>query len=64
MNRVLLKVVAIGAFLFIAGCPGRACAEAGSGEPVPSAPAETTEPFDPICPLCFVREWIESGFQS
>lgn len=64
MDRTRLKVVAVGAFLCAAVYPGMAGAEAGSGEPVPSAPAETTAPFDPICPLCFVREWIESGFQS
>ncbi|WP_040834332.1 hypothetical protein [Nocardia brevicatena] len=64
MTRTILKVVATGAILFATVYPGTADAEAGSREPVPSAPAETTAPFDPICPLCFVREWIESGFQS
>lgn len=63
MNRNALKVIATGAFLLAALYPGTANAEAGSREPAPAA-AETTAPFDPICPLCFIREWIESGFQS
>lgn len=42
---------------------GMAHAEAGHPKPTQS-PAMTTAPFDLICPLCFIREWIESGFRS
>lgn len=24
------------------------------------APVQVTAPFDPICPLCFIREWFQS----
>lgn len=64
MTRTMLKAVATAALLFAIVYPGTANAEAGSRESIPSAPVETTAPFDPMCPLCFVREWIESGFQS
>ncbi|MEU7144960.1 hypothetical protein ABZ942_36345 [Nocardia sp. NPDC046473] len=61
MNRPMLNIVAAGAIsLAIALQPAiAAAAPALPQEPTPTAPV--TAPFDPICPLCFIREFLESG---
>lgn len=61
MRRVLLSIVAAGAVSCTVGLPSASAAPAG----VPVAPAAArtepaTAPFDPICPLCFVREFVET----
>ncbi|MBF6171557.1 hypothetical protein [Nocardia blacklockiae] len=64
MYRTMLKVAAAGAFsVAIAMQPMIAVAspEAAAREPEGAARTQATAPFDPICPLCFVRELIESG---
>lgn len=64
MKRAMLKVVAVGAiFLAIGVQPAIAAAvpDATPLEPTTTVRTETTAPFDPICPLCFLRELIESG---
>lgn len=59
LNRHMLNVVAAGAIsLVIALQPAFAAA---APEPATSAPTQVTAPFDPICPLCFIREFLESG---
>ncbi|WP_280399670.1 hypothetical protein [Nocardia carnea] len=61
MKRLLLSAVAAGMVSFAVGLPPASAAPAGI--PVESsAPAQrpVTAPFDPICPLCFVREFLET----
>ncbi|MFI6046646.1 hypothetical protein ACIA8C_33850 [Nocardia sp. NPDC051321] len=61
LNRSMLNVVAAGAIsLAIALQPAFATA-APALEPVTNAATQVTAPFDPICPLCFIREFLESG---
>ena len=60
----MLNVIAGGAFTVALALQPAIAAAAPSALPVaPSttAPAQITAPFDPMCPLCFVREFIESG---
>lgn len=64
MSRAMLKVIAVGAISLAIGVqPAIAAAVPGAMplEPALTARTETTAPFDPICPLCFLRELIESG---
>ncbi|MFI6172197.1 hypothetical protein ACIBCN_35845 [Nocardia sp. NPDC051052] len=57
LNRPMLNVVAAGAIsLAIALQPAVAAAA-----PASNAATQVTAPFDPICPLCFIREFLESG---
>ncbi|WP_157106156.1 hypothetical protein [Nocardia sienata] len=63
MNRRVRNVVAAGVFSLSIGLPpASAAAEGIAVRPAP--PTEridaTTAPFDPICPLCFVREFLET----
>ncbi|WP_327147459.1 hypothetical protein [Nocardia sp. NBC_01329] len=63
MSRTVLNAIAAGAVSLVIGL--QPASAAASGVPmVPGAPTErietTTAPFDPICPLCFVREFLES----
>lgn len=60
LNRPMLNVIAAGAIsLAIAMQPAIAAATPAVS---PAEPAATiTAPFDPICPLCFIREFLESG---
>lgn len=61
MKRFLLSAVAAGMVSFALGLPSASAAPAGI--PVePAAPVQqtVTAPFDPICPLCFVREFLET----
>ncbi|WP_330255445.1 hypothetical protein OG874_13340 [Nocardia sp. NBC_00565] len=64
MSRAMLKVIAVGAISLAIGVqPAIAAAvpDVMPLEPALTARTETTAPFDPICPLCFLRELIESG---
>lgn len=59
MSRMIPSIIAAGAISLVIGLQP---VSAAAGIPVvPGAPVETTTaPFDPICPLCFVREFLES----
>ena len=62
MSRMIPSIIAAGAISLVIGLQP---VSAAAGIPVvPGAPVErvetTTAPFDPICPLCFVREFFES----
>ncbi|NUP26459.1 MAG: hypothetical protein HOQ36_19885 [Nocardia sp.] len=62
MNRSVLNIVAAAAVSLVIGLqPAVAAAELPV---VPATPGERVEPatapFDPICPLCFVREFLET----
>ncbi|WP_063000683.1 hypothetical protein [Nocardia jinanensis] len=63
MSRMVLNIVAAGAVSLAIGLQPASAAAAGIPV-VPTTPGErietTTAPFDPICPLCFVREFLES----
>ncbi|MEU1954242.1 hypothetical protein ACWDO0_26385 [Nocardia rhamnosiphila] len=63
MNRRMLNIVAVGAVSLAIGLPPASAAAAETAVR-PALPAEriepTTAPFDPICPLCFVREFLET----
>lgn len=60
LNRPMLNVLAAGAIsLAIAVQPAIAAAAPAVSPAVPAA--TITAPFDPICPLCFIREFLESG---
>lgn len=64
MNRAMLKVIAVGAISLAIGVQpviAAAAPDAIPADPAPTIRTETTAPFDPICPLCFLRELIESG---
>ncbi|WP_194813658.1 hypothetical protein [Nocardia sp. XZ_19_385] len=64
MSRPMLNVIAGGALAAaLALQPGLAAAAPNELPAAPSTTASTeiTRPFDPHCPLCFVREFIESG---
>jgi hypothetical protein len=60
MNRRVRNIVAAGVFSLALGLPAAAAGIAVR----PASPIEridaTTAPFDPICPLCFVREFLET----
>lgn len=65
--RAMKKTFAVGAILLAIGLQAATAAAAPGGIPLEPAPApapaantDITAPFDPICPLCFVREWIET----
>ncbi|MGA6207580.1 hypothetical protein ACPESR_22800 [Nocardia testacea] len=63
MNGRMRNIVAVGALSLAIGLPpASAAAEGIAVRPAP--PTErietTTAPFDPICPLCFVREFLET----
>ncbi len=58
------KIIAAGAISLAIGLqPAVAAAAPGVTSPQPESAARTqaTAPFDPVCPLCFLRELIESG---
>ncbi|MFF2554436.1 hypothetical protein ACFVUS_25780 [Nocardia sp. NPDC058058] len=60
----MLNVIVGGAFAAALALQPALAAAAPTGLPAaPSTTASTqiTRPFDPICPLCFVREFLESG---
>ncbi|MGW6333703.1 hypothetical protein [Nocardia rhamnosiphila] len=63
MNRRVLNIVAAAAVPLAIGLPPASAAAEGIAVR-PALPAEriepTTAPFDPICPLCFVREFLET----
>ncbi|MEV0110399.1 hypothetical protein AB0H42_29225 [Nocardia sp. NPDC050799] len=63
MNRRVLNIVAAGVVSLVFGLPPASAAAAGIAVR-PAQPTErieaTTAPFDPICPLCFVREFLET----
>ncbi|MEV5835190.1 hypothetical protein [Nocardia sp. NPDC052112] len=64
MSRAMLNVIAVGAISLAIGVQPAVAAAAPDASPLNSVPTirnETTAPFDPICPLCFLRELIESG---
>ncbi|MBP2193237.1 hypothetical protein [Nocardia goodfellowii] len=56
----MLNVIVGGAFT-VALALQPALAVAAPIGPSPTASTQVTAPFDPICPLCFIREFIESG---
>ncbi|WP_157107238.1 hypothetical protein [Nocardia grenadensis] len=63
MKRRALSIVAAGVVSLAIGLPPASAAAEGIA--VRSAPPTerietTTAPFDPICPLCFVREFLET----
>ncbi|MFE5457457.1 hypothetical protein [Nocardia sp. NPDC056564] len=60
LNRPMLNVLAAGAIsLALAAQP--AIASAAPADPPSNSATTVTAPFDPICPLCFIREFLESG---
>ncbi|MFI7664876.1 hypothetical protein [Nocardia sp. NPDC049526] len=64
LYRPMLNVIAGGALAAALVLQPALAAAAPNGLPVaPSTTPSTqiTAPFDPICPLCFIRELIESG---
>ncbi|MFB8004007.1 hypothetical protein [Nocardia sp. NPDC056000] len=64
MYRPMLNVIVGGAFaVTLALQPALAAAAPNELPVVPSTTVSTqiTRPFDPICPLCFIREFLESG---
>ncbi|MFQ6398031.1 hypothetical protein ACLMAJ_31890 [Nocardia sp. KC 131] len=64
LYRPVLNVIAGGALaVTLALQPALAAAAPNGPSVAPSTTASTeiTAPFDPICPLCFIREFIESG---
>ncbi|MFI9534485.1 hypothetical protein ACIG56_14720 [Nocardia fusca] len=63
MNRRVLNIVAAAAVSLGIGLqPVSAAADGIAVQPIsPAQRIETaTAPFDPICPLCFVREFLET----
>ncbi len=63
MIRALSKVVATVAITSaLAWCPAIASAGSIEGPAVaqPVIGGAPTPPFDPVCPLCFIREALES----
>lgn len=63
MNRRVLNIVAAGVVSLALGLPpASAAAEGIAVRPAPATERieTTTAPFDPICPLCFVREFLET----
>ncbi|MEU0544434.1 hypothetical protein [Nocardia sp. NPDC005978] len=69
MYRPVLNVLAGGSLALAialqpaiaAAAPNAAAANAAAAESPATVSAPITRPFDPMCPLCFVREFIESG---
>ncbi|GAA5065199.1 hypothetical protein [Nocardia callitridis] len=64
MYRPVLNLTVGGALAVALALQPAFAAAAPNGLPVaPSTTTSTqiTAPFDPICPLCFIREFIESG---
>ncbi|MFB7718512.1 hypothetical protein [Nocardia sp. NPDC056100] len=64
MYRPMLNVIGGGAIALTLALQPAFAAAAPTGLPAtPSTTAATqiTAPFDPICPLCFIREFLESG---
>ncbi|WP_405181708.1 hypothetical protein OG225_11665 [Nocardia sp. NBC_01377] len=64
LYRPMLNVIVGGALAVALALQPALAAAAPNGIPVaPSTTASTqiTAPFDPVCPLCFIREFIESG---
>ncbi|MGY0499824.1 hypothetical protein ACWZHB_15165 [Nocardia sp. FBN12] len=60
MNRSLSRTVAAAGIALAMGiCPAVASATAPTGAQ-PIIVGMPTAPFDPHCPLCFVREALES----
>ncbi|MFQ6227255.1 hypothetical protein [Nocardia sp. NPDC002869] len=63
MKRRVSNIVAAAAVSLAIGLQP-ASAAAAEIAVLPALPAErietTTAPFDPICPLCFVREFLET----
>ncbi|MFI9407916.1 hypothetical protein [Nocardia sp. NPDC052316] len=62
LYRPVLNVI-VGGSLAVALAMQPALAAAAPNGPSVALPTPTriTAPFDPICPLCFIREFIESG---
>ncbi|MFD3508960.1 hypothetical protein [Nocardia sp. NPDC058666] len=63
MNRILSRIVAGSAVVLAVGtCSVVASAESAAAPSVaqPIIGGPPTAPFDPMCPLCFVREALES----
>ncbi|QIS15866.1 hypothetical protein [Nocardia arthritidis] len=60
MNRVVPKVMAAAIFLTLALPPALATATPDGQPSAPVVGGQPTPPFDPICPLCFIREFFES----
>ncbi|MEV2222807.1 hypothetical protein AB0E01_23365 [Nocardia vinacea] len=64
LNRAMLSAFAAGAISLTIGLPPAPAAASQDGlaaESTPTTRTEVTAPFDPICPLCFLRELLESG---
>ncbi|MEV0247490.1 hypothetical protein AB0H76_12935 [Nocardia sp. NPDC050712] len=60
LYRPMLNVIVGGAFA--AALALQPAFAAAAPNELPAAPStQITAPFDPICPLCFVREFLESG---
>ncbi|MFD6454636.1 hypothetical protein ACWFRF_09350 [Nocardia sp. NPDC055165] len=63
MNRTMSRAVAVAAVAVSIGIyPTVASAETSAGPRIaqPVIGGYPTAPFDPICPLCFIREALES----
>ncbi|WP_433526780.1 hypothetical protein ACQPZ2_19170 [Nocardia pseudovaccinii] len=63
VHHVMPKIIAAGAISLALGLQPAIAAAASEETPPnpPPAQTQTTAPFDPICPLCFLRELLESG---
>ncbi|MFD4355269.1 hypothetical protein ACFWPK_24960 [Nocardia sp. NPDC058519] len=63
MNRTLFRAVALAAITLAMGTYPTVASASSAAAPVVAEPiigGAPTAPFDPICPLCFVREALES----
>ncbi|MEV0333565.1 hypothetical protein [Nocardia sp. NPDC050717] len=61
MTRILSTTVATAAIILAIGtAPAAATATPATPSAAPIIGGHPTPPFDPICPLCFIREAIES----
>ncbi|MGW6421347.1 hypothetical protein ACWF82_01605 [Nocardia sp. NPDC055053] len=63
MNRVLSKTIATAAITLAFGAFPTIAAASPTETPPTTQPVvggAPTPPFDPICPLCFIREALES----
>ncbi|NNH70402.1 hypothetical protein HLB23_11105 [Nocardia uniformis] len=64
LYRPMLNVIAGGALAVALALQPALAAAAPNELPVPPSTTTSTQitaPFDPICPLCFIREFLESG---
>ncbi|WP_433523719.1 hypothetical protein ACQPZ2_00055 [Nocardia pseudovaccinii] len=64
LNRAMLSAFAAAAISLTIGLPSATAAASPdelAAESIPATRTVVTAPFDPVCPLCFLRELLESG---